>query len=626
MCGLIGIAEFSRSIEIPKAEIALQSIAHRGPDYQSRWTNGKNIYLGHNRLSIIDLSQTANQPLHSKHSKAVIVFNGEIYNYKKLKNELNYDRYFTNSDTEVILEGYLERGIDFFKKLRGIYSFAILDYRYTINKIILVRDPSGIKPLYYIKEKNSLKFASEIKALKILSKNLEIKSTSLRQFLNLSYIPEPKTVYKNINALEPGCYIEWCSNGESYKKKFFDFSFQSSNNSSFYNNIEKVEAKLLNAIKRNLVADVNLTFALSGGIDSSLVYNYANKFIDNIKAKTIIYSDEKRYNEIENSSIYASKFSGNHQFINLKEKIDLELINKIFLHFDQPFADSSAIPTYLLCREVSNDSKIIIGGDGGDELFNGYPSQTWLLYYYKYLGFKSLWKIIGYGHRIFPAKLARKLDRLKNLAYTSNDIFDLIYQKNSWLPIGTKINDIDVFIDSDNIHHQKQYKSLFSNEIPIKIADKIVFDHFRKNLLSDFLRKTDMMSMLNGVEYRIPMLDEDLCNLALSIPFKEKSNLITGKLHLRSLHKRYYPSRTSTSSKMGFRIPLDIMLSKEDKLIISNDLLDRNSIIYSFINRSYVEFLVDQLKSHDYPRIISREGIYQKILILYNLHTWHENQ
>jgi len=382
MCGFIGILDFNDEIDQSIFKKSLKNINHRGPDASGIWFNKKNVLLGHNRLSIIDTSENANQPMLSANKEAVIVFNGEIYNFKNLKENLSFKKFKTHSDTEVILEGYLEKGTSFFKNLRGIYSFAIFDRRIT-NKIILARDPSGVKPLYYYTKKNKIVFGSEIKAIKPLIKNIySINEIAIKQYLNLGYVPEPNTVYNEINALNPGNYYIWSHEktdaNAQQERKFYSYDFDNINSNSFEQNIEKTSYLLENAVKRNLVSDVNINLSLSGGIDSSIIYYYANKHEKNILAQTISFSNDSNFDESKISKNYSRHLSGRHEIIKMKENIDLEFIDKIFLHFDQPYADTSAIPTYFINKEASKSTKVIIGGDGGDELFNGYPSQTFL--------------------------------------------------------------------------------------------------------------------------------------------------------------------------------------------------------------------------------------------------------
>ena len=624
MCGFVGILDFSKRINFTNATRANKVISHRGPDHQGDWSDNKHIYLGHNRLSVIDISYSANQPFQSEYNDSVIVFNGEIYNYKRLREELSFNSFITNSDTEVILYGYLEQGVEFFKKLRGIYAFAILDRRYN-DKIILARDPSGVKPLYYREFHNSLTFSSEIKGIIATDNtNHPINNISIRQFLNLGYIPEPNTVYKNIYALRPGYYMEWSPDKDSTIKPFFQYSYEDWNSNTTIFNTQEISIKLKNAVRRNLVADVNISLALSGGIDSSIIYHLASQLNPNINAKTVSFSDDPKFNEADISKIYASRVAGNHEIINIKERLDLNLIDELFLHFDQPYADSSAIPTYLICKSVSKDSKVIIGGDGGDELFNGYPSQTWLNMIYPFSNKSLVSDFLSRIKYFFSDSNIRKTNRLINLMNYNYNPINFIYDWNSWLPQKSSISGISAFIDPQYSDHIDYYSELFSDEMPNSFKGKIIFDYFRKKLLSDYLRKTDMMSMLNGIEWRVPFLDEDLSKLAFSIPFDQKSNIFNGKIHLRSLHKKIYPQNTSFLPKKGFQIPLDTYISNKNKRLIAAEITKPNSYLAEYINIDYINYLTNQFINYDDPKHISRESIYQRILMFFVLQRWYD--
>ena len=259
MCGYLGAVDFKRGIEpiYSLLQQGLRNIAHRGPDGSREFVQ-KNIFLGHNRLSIIDLSANADQPLKSANADAYLIFNGEIYNYKELKKNFTNTKFISSSDTEIVLEGYLQEGPDYFKKLRGIYSFAIYDNR-NEQKIILARDPSGIKPLYLFAKNGQYIFGSEIKALlPCLRDKLTINEIILKSYLNLGYCSEPYTIYNEITAAEPGSFIT--INKEGYVKNYFEsFDFQKVNSFDFRQNKENTEERIKTAVERNLTADVEVT-------------------------------------------------------------------------------------------------------------------------------------------------------------------------------------------------------------------------------------------------------------------------------------------------------------------------------------------------------------------------------
>ncbi len=625
MCGFTGALDFDAVINRDVANQSLEAIRHRGPDAHNVFYQGEHIFLGHARLSIIDLSAPANQPLFSSRENAAIIYNGEIYNYLQLKEKLAFRNFKTHSDTEIILEGYLEEGVDFFKKLRGIYAFAILDMR-SETKVVLARDPSGIKPLYFCKDENLKKlfFASEIKAIRPFCKqNSAVNEMALKQYLNLGYVPEPQTAFRDIKALQPGHLLIWSPGKKSESKPFFRFDFETSNSLNPDRNFEITSEKLKTAISRNLVADVEVSVALSGGIDSSLIHYFGTSEKPSLRSLTVAFDSEKNYDESDLSRTYSKVTGGRHEIIHINEKIDLELINKVFDHFDQPFADSSAIPVYFLNKAASNYGKVLIGGDGGDELFNGYPSQTWLPHFYSWGQHGWIRQGTGLLGRFLPGEYGRKFTRINGLFSNGTGPFEMIYNRNSWFPSSTMFEGKSVF-RFDSKAPIGAYSRLFQEEIPESFEKKVVFDYFRKTMLSDYLRKTDMMSMLNSVEWRVPMLDEDLAMHALAIPFNQKSNLSETKKILRKIHRSIYPANSSSAPKSGFSIPLDTYLSAEIKKQIGETVSKKNGIVSEWIDPGYVSFLLNEFNNYKNTGTLSRASVYQRVLILYNLQRWHD--
>ncbi len=328
VCGLVGVIDFAGRVDLGRAEKARLSLRHRGPDAEGSWYDGKHVYLGHNRLSIIDLSEQANQPLFSRDKQVGIVFNGEIYNYRELRKSLAEGAFGTRSDTEVILQGYLKEGVRFFKKLRGIYAFAILDRR-DQTRVVLARDPAGVKPLYVYqdREHRRLAFASEIKALKKLyGPWLTVNEVALKQFLNLGFVPEPFTAYNEIRALRPGHYLIWEQSGRAQMDAFLCYRYGGQNALTFEEISEQVDHLLRTAVRRNLIADVEVSVALSGGIDSALVYYHALRTTKDVQAITVSFTRDPDYDESGLSREYTGKLAGasNHKIVPLEAEVDLE--------------------------------------------------------------------------------------------------------------------------------------------------------------------------------------------------------------------------------------------------------------------------------------------------------------
>jgi asparagine synthase (glutamine-hydrolysing) len=556
----------------------------------------------------------------------MIIFAVEIYNYKELKANLASVRQFhTASDTEVLLEGYLQEGLYFFNKIRGIYSFALYDLR-AEPKLILGRDPGGIKPLYYADVNGLFAFGSEIKTVApVIPAALTPDETVIKTYLHFTYCLEPHTAFSQIKAVPPGTTITVTASETSFHKTF-SYDFSARNSYSYDENLERVKALLEKATERNMTADVPVSVALSGGIDSSLIYAYGRKTNPGLLGLTIRFDDAK-YNESDVAEAFIKHIGGNGRTIDFKEDFDLDKLTQILLQYDQPYSDTSALALYSVAKAAKPFSRVLLGGDGGDEIFNGYASPL-------RLAFLNRIKKIGLGA---PARLGlslmqslsgssrkRDIDRLQTLLRDSAE--EMLFDIYSWLPRNTRYKGTKAF-RFDSKECLDFYKSLFAEEKPKDFLQMITFTHFRKEMLSDYLRKTDMMAMWHAIEYRVPMLDEDLVQFALSIPFEQKASFKRSKKFLRDLHEKIYPAELSNLKKKGFTVPLDIYLSEKDFTHIRELISADRSIVRQYVNKEYIDFLFDALfRKLDYERYIHRGSIYQRIIMLYSLHLWAENK
>ncbi|RMH12158.1 MAG: asparagine synthase (glutamine-hydrolyzing), partial [Gammaproteobacteria bacterium] len=554
-----------------------------------------------------------------------IVYNGEVYNFRNLRTQLGPHTLRTQSDTEVILEGYLRHGINFFQRLRGIYAFAILDRRNDGTRLVLGRDPVGVKPLYFTDSENEIVFGSEIKAVKAASEtSLSWSETALKHFLHFSYVPEPLTAWNEIQALRPGHILVWEEGKGTQSIPFFKFDFEPGGKKNYSTLLEETEARIQTAVTRNLEADVDVSLALSGGIDSSLVYHVAHRVQPEIQALSVSFARDPRYDESPLIRQIVDTIGGKHHMLEPTSKVDLDLVHSVFEHFDQPYADSSAIPVFLLNQAARAFGKVLIGGDGGDELFNGYPSQTFLAYTAPILQFPGIASCIRFAQAVSRGGLSRKLDRTAGLVKGGKSLFHILYNRNAWFP-PTLTHDGKPVFQYDYQELVESYGSLFADEVPASRENTIVFDYFRKTMLSDYLRKTDMMAMRHGVEWRVPLLDEDLAVFAFKIPFFSKSDLFTTKKILRDLHKKVYPKNISKAPKSGFGIPMDIYLTREEKKKMCEVVGNGECVFAGWIDKTYLEFLIRSFLGKGDSTKISRGAVYQRMLILYNLQRWAMN-
>ena len=383
MCGILGIAtrnKDSRKIS-ERFSKSLNTLHHRGPDNSDIWVSkNKNVFLGHKRLSIIDISEKGNQPF-SYRDKYIITFNGEIYNYAELAEILKKKGYKfkTNSDTEILLLSFVQWGINCLDYIDGMFAFAIYDL--INNKLFAARDRAGEKPFFYSLRGETLLFASEIKA--ILSFNLiprEINNKALNRFLYLGYNPNEDCMLKNIFKLPPGNFLLYDIESNLLKiEKYWQLPQSIKNkNKNNIEIIEELDQLLISSIKQQLKADVPIGILLSGGLDSSLITAIASQFKENFKTFNISFPNSKKYNEARYASYISKQFNTEHYEFEANNS-SASMIPNFVYHFDEPIADTSIFPTWLVFKEVSKVCKVAIGGDGADEIFGGYSHYSRLL-------------------------------------------------------------------------------------------------------------------------------------------------------------------------------------------------------------------------------------------------------
>lgn len=551
MCGIFGAID-----KFPKEESFLIDVLnlqeHRGPDQYNFYNKG-NIFVGHRRLSILDLSENGIQPMFNSNKSILITVNGEIYNYLDLKRRLSKKfKFNSTSDSEVLLNYYIEFGIDRLSKdLDGMFAVAIVDYN--INKTFLIRDRVGIKPLYYsVKDGLNLVWSSELKSITAyFGMNLELDYTALYDFLTYLYIPFPKTSYKNVFKLEPGHYVEFDMDKYQMKNiQYWDVNLDSCYLNENVNTLkEKLRETIINSCKAQLVSDVPVGFFLSGGIDSSIISIVAASLLrDPISTFTISFDDPK-YDE----SIYAREISSlvqsKHFSKNIKD-IDVDFSNsQILKWFDEPFADTSCFPTYQVSKFASNEVKVILGGDGGDELFFGYG---WYLKFLNYLNHKKFQfryliniekkiknKFLKYLFTRFDNHYLTELEKYTRLMGGMLNHEKVKYKKQWNIP--------------ENYDDYWFFRKFYREDLPI--VKRLQYLDFKTYLPEDILTKVDRTSMVNSLECRVPFLSNDIIDYAFNIP----SDYLFNKKELKSLLKEAFnnelPISVLNRRKKGFSIP-----------------------------------------------------------------------
>lgn len=608
MCGITGIYNFDKDdfVNSSVLEDLSRVIKHRGPDDRGIYCE-KNIGLGIQRLSIIDLN-TGNQPIHNEDKTVWMVFNGEIYNYRELRKDLKekHHRFYTNSDSEVIVHLYEEYGEEFVHYLNGMFAIALWDGRK--KKFLLFRDRLGIKPLHYCISDETLLFGSEIKSiLKYPKFKKEINFEALSHYFSFGYIPSPHTIYKNVKKLLPGHYFKYEDN-QCTIKKYWNIEIDSSNEKSEDYYCEKIIEVLRDSIRLRLVSDVPLGAFLSGGIDSSLVVALMSSLM-NIPVKTFsIGFNEQTHNELGKAGIISKMFNTDHQEL-LVNPDSMENINLLIQHFDEPFADSSAIPTFLLSKMTKEHVTVSLSGDGGDELFGGYN---------RYLGLrKNVPSIIKYlsgmASNIMPNSF-----RGKNYLQGLSLDFDELYTVGISNSVKEKLFNKDYYSNLRSNNSYNFAKSIMYNgDTPTDYNRFLLYDA-NSYLPDDILTKVDRMSMATSLETRVPFLDHRLVELAFTIPYNLKVKEGTLKYLLKKAAGHFLPNEIIQAPKWGFTLPVDSWFKNEMKETLVNTFNSDKVKSQGIFNEGYINFII---KEHQSGYRNHKSLLWQ----LYVFQLWYDN-
>jgi asparagine synthase (glutamine-hydrolysing) len=528
MCGVLGVLSLSDNHHLNSENLkkSLRYLKYRGPD-DINFIQKKNFWLGHTRLSIIDL-KTGKQPITSNCKNYIISFNGEIYNYRELKKDLDYN-FKTESDTEVILAGFIKEGVNFFSKLRGMFAFAIFDN--VKEEVIIARDKIGIKPMIYYHDKNFFSFASEIKSLLSFLDEKKIKKDNLYEFFLRRFIPSPKTIYDNIFKLRPGQIIKVSKQNQQIKKQIIQDEFLIKNKKISINNMEKnISNALNNSVKKHMISDVPVGILLSGGFDSSLIAYLASKISKDINTFTVGIKDYKLNSDLEHSRIISKELNSKHHEI-ICESISKEELISVIKYFDEPFADTSILFYYLLTKSCSSKFKVFLSGDGADELFYGYNAYRNIAHT-KTIYSKTIHKLIlflsNFNNKFYPL--------LNKISNSPEEKYSLGYYGMSKVLIES--------IFDTNLNHLNFPKKL-------SLSDLRNFD-LEYNLPDYYLQKVDKISMMNSIEVRVPFLDIDVLNLSNKIQENDSINQQEGKIYLKKIFKDDLPSAIIKRPKQGF--------------------------------------------------------------------------
>ena len=623
MCGITGIVNFKSSdkISFDVIQRMCKSIEHRGPDDEGIYIDeNKNVGIGQRRLSIIDLT-TGHQPMWDSNKKVAIVFNGEIYNFKELKEELKQKGYVfkTTSDTEVIINLYIDQGTDSFVRLNGIFSLALYDIEK--KTVLLARDHFGVKPMYYYYKDGTLVFGSEIKTiLQSGHYEKELDYEALNSYFTFRYNPSPLTLFKNIKKLPPANYLTIDVSGKFEVSSYWNYTPSTNKNINFDDAVSQYQNLLEASVKRQMISDVPVGLLLSGGVDSAvigkLMMDYSS---DKIKTFTVGFEGLGDYNELKDAAETAAFLKTDHYEMMITKKEYIDFMFKSFYYVEEPIAETTISALYYIDNLASKHLKVVLAGQGADEPMAGYK---------RYFGEQKLNKYQSLLSKLPMEQLTKfvpRNDRLKRAAYASGFT-----------------NELERFLAIYTIFTPKQKKLLFKKEVAEKMCRsrkgdlniidklysktgnldgslaKILFIDTRMSLSDDLLIFNDKIAMANSLEMRVPFLDLELVQFLETLPSDFKLRNGTHKYIHKMALKKWLPDEIIYRKKRGFETPMDEWMQKEFSDEIKKLFNEEGSAAREFFNIDYVNSLVDNHKNR-------KENNKKNLFILLSFELWYQS-
>ena len=653
MCGLTGCV-FNNVINFDHKQFKKINdlISHRGPDYKDTSffkSADKNVYFGHNRLSIIDLNKTGNQPMESQNNRFTIIFNGEIYNHKELRDFLisNYNITFKGtSDTEILLEYFVKSNIhSFFDKIEGMFSFAIFDKNE--NTLHLARDRAGEKPMYIYFNKDFFGFSSDLSTIinfPNFKKNINQKGLS--KYINYNYIPSPYTIFENCFKLPQSTYLKInfsefrlqevnsFENIKSingiYVKKYWTLNNNNKlhNKDSLFNydqKVNKLDKLITNSVNNQLISDVPIGTFLSGGIDSSLITSIVKKNILKPNTFTIGF-DFNEYDESLNAEKISKYLGTNHHSYTYKKNDLIDTIHNIPFAYSEPFADSSQLPTMLISKIASENVKVVLTGDGGDEIFGGYNRYVFYNNFKKYLNFfnPELRKKLINFFKFFPKKIQiyllsiilktnlnhKKLNKIMYKIENIHDDFSYYYSMISqW-------SNEDQIIEITN--DEKYVFSNYFEKEHLSSEESMMFADFENYLTDDILCKVDRAAMYYSLETRTPYLNKELVEFMFNNSLNDKIHNGKSKILLKSVLNKYLPENLISKEKYGFAIPIAYWIKHDLKNWVNEILSEEEMKKHNYFNYK----IVNKIKSEHFNGYLNHE---HKLWALIQFNLWYNS-
>jgi asparagine synthase (glutamine-hydrolysing) len=592
MCGIAGFVLREGAADASSVRLMCDQIRHRGPDDEGYYVDG-GCAIGMRRLSIIDLD-TGHQPISNEDGSVHVVFNGEIYNYRELRDHLTAcgHRFRTNSDTETLVHLYEEEGIEGINRLRGMFAYAIWDG--DRRRLLLVRDRFGKKPLYYSALPNGIWFGSELKCLQAAGVPLDIDENALRLYFQLTYIPDPASPYRCVKKVPAGGWLTFSAETGIKEGRYWRFPVpaeQAANGLTESAAIEAVGTTLDESVRSRMISDVPLGAFLSGGIDSSaVVASMARHSPEPIKTFSIGF-EEAEFNELPAARLVAKKYKTDHHEILVRPDA-VDLVSRIVQFVDEPLGDTAVIPTYLVSEFAAQHVKVALTGDGGDEMFCGYQSLAEVERASRFDAIPSAWRRL----------IARAADWLPYSAYGKNYLrmlsrpnaieryFDLnyspFYLRDALLKPGWRL-------PADNAYIWSTFANTLGPEASSDLA-RVIYFEATTQLTSDMLVKVDRMSMANSLEVRCPFLDHELAALAMTIPHSWNRSNGQGKQILRKAIGDRLPAELLSLPKKGFGVPLAHWFRGSLKPFLWDHLTSRTFLDRGIVSEPFLRHLLEE--------------------------------
>ena len=620
MCGIAGSCNFTgKKVERPDIERMIKTLVHRGPDDEGIYISADQfpnaaaqVGLGHRRLNIIDL-QTGHQPMSNEDGSIWIVCNGEIYNFLELRERLlsKGHRFKTKSDTEVILHLYEDEDLSCLRALRGMFAFAIWDNKK--QRLFLARDRIGKKPLVYYQDNGNFFFASEIKALLQNGIKREVDLGSIDYFLTYGYIPSPQSIFKGIAKLLPGHILTYERKGLAIER-YWRINYKKQK-ITFDESKERLKEILTESVKLRLISDVPLGAFLSGGMDSSVVVALMSKLSSSSVKTFSIGFEEKDYSELKFARKIAERFNTEHREFVVKPDA-FEILNKLVWHYNEPFGDSSCIPSYYVAKMSREFVPVALNGDGGDESFVGYE---------RYRGMQIARHLKHIPKPLIKAMLS--LCKTKSrYRYMERFLKGMLNYTDEWRRYASWIS---YFQEEDK---QYLYSDCFKAGLNgdtvgyilklaeqsdlCSVAEKAMEVDINSNLPEDLLVKMDIATMANSLEARAPFLDHNVMEFAASLPITFKMRSFKLKYLLKEVAGDLLPKEILQRRKMGFAVPLDKWFRGSLRQFAYKTLLDKKCLERGYFRKEFIKTLLDEHISGE-----SNHG--SRIWSLLNLEIWH---